>query len=98
MATAAPLPDDTSVAVKTIVPSFNIFPNPASNELNIEGLNGFDLKGQSLKIYSAAGVLQFTKSNLSSSEKINISHLNSGVYFVAIISGKDRKIVKLIKQ
>jgi len=98
LATAAPLPDDTAVAVKTIAPNFKIYPNPASNELNVEGLNGFDLKGQVLKVYSASGVLQFTKSNLSSSEKINISHLNSGVYFVAVISGKDRKIVKLIKQ
>jgi hypothetical protein len=98
LATAASLPTDTTVAVKTISPSFKIYPNPASNELNIEGLNGFDLKGQLLKVYSASGVLQFTKSNLSSSEKINISHLNSGVYFVAVISGKDRKIVKLIKQ
>ena len=98
LATAAPLPDDTSVTVKTIAPSFNIYPNPANNEMNVLGLNGFDLKGQLLKVYSASGVLQFTKSNLSASEKINISHLNSGVYFVAIISGKDRKIVKLIKQ
>jgi len=98
LATAAPLPNDTSVAVKTIAPSFKIYPNPASNELNVEGLNGFDLKGQLLKLYSASGVLQFTKSNLSSSEKINISQLNSGIYFVAVISGNDRKIVKLIKQ
>jgi hypothetical protein len=98
MATAAPLPDDTSVAVVTISPSFNIYPNPANNEMNVLGLNGFDLKGQSLKIYSASGVLQFTKSNLNASEKINISQLNSGVYFVAVISGKDRKMAKLIKQ
>jgi hypothetical protein len=66
--------------------------------MNVEGINGFDLKGQILKVYSVSGVLQFTKSNLSSLEKINISHLNSGIYFVAIISGKDRKMVKLIKQ
>jgi hypothetical protein len=98
MATAAPLPDDTITAVKTIAPSFKIYPNPATSELNIEGLNGFDLKGQALKIYSATGVLHFSKSNLNSLENINISHLNSGVYFVSIISGKDRKIVKLIKQ
>ncbi len=98
MATAAPLPDDTTAAVKTIAPSFKIYPNPATSELNIEGMNGFDLKGQALKIYSATGVLHFSKSNLSSLENIDISHLNSGVYFVSIISGKDRKIVKLIKQ
>jgi hypothetical protein len=98
MATAAPLPDDTIAVVKTIALSFKIYPNPATSDLNIEGMNGFDLKGQALKIYSATGVLHFSKSNLSSLENIDISHLNSGVYFVSIISGKDRKIVKLIKQ
>jgi hypothetical protein len=97
LATAAPLPTDTNVVVKNVTPSFKIYPNPASNELNIEGLDGFDLKGQFLKVYNSLGVLKLSKSNLSSAEKINIGHFESGVYFVTIISGKDRKIVKLIK-
>jgi hypothetical protein len=66
--------------------------------LNIEGTGGFDLKGKVLKLYSSSGSLQFTKSNLRSSEKINISQLHSGVYFLSIISGRESKVLKLIKQ
>jgi hypothetical protein len=90
--------NDTVIVVKTVVPSFNIYPNPAINELNIEGTGGFDLKGKVLKLYSSSGILQFTKSNLRSSEKINISQLHSGVYFLSIISGRESKVLKLIKQ
>lgn len=90
--------NDTIVVVKAVVPSFNIYPNPATNVLNIEGMNGFDLKGKVLKLYTSSGVLQFTKSNLMSYEKINISQLHSGVYFLSIISGRESKVLKLIKQ
>jgi len=90
--------NDTIVVVKAVVPSFNIYPNPATNILNIEGMNGFDLKGKVLKLYTSSGVLQFTKSNLMSYEKINISQLHSGVYFLSIISGRESKVLKLIKQ
>ena len=90
--------NDTIIVVKAVVPSFNIYPNPATNVLNIEGMNGFDLKGKVLKLYTSSGVLQFTKSNLMSYEKINISQLHSGVYFLSIISGRESKVLKLIKQ
>ena len=73
-----------------------LYPNPASDELNIVF---YSLSGnESMKIFNAVGetVLKFQFQNIES--KIDISALPAGIYFTEIISGEQKKILKLIKK
>lgn len=51
----------------------SIFPNPVSNELNIENVDG------TVSIYSSTGNLVFTAKN---STKIDVSNYSKGIYFI----------------
>lgn len=65
--------------------SFFIFPNPANDILNIEGLNGLG----NFKIYSIDGKIMQDEKIDSKTIKIDISELKNGIYFIAIeIEGK----------
>jgi len=71
--------------------SFQIFPNPATGEVTIkgEGLNHmeiYDITGR--KLSSHPLILS------SSYQKIDISHLNSGVYFVKMYSETNQVVVR----
>ena len=68
-----------------------IFPNPANNYVIIKGLKSavtafiFDLNGSIVKKIENA------------KEQIEISELNSGVYFLQILTGENRKTYKVFK-
>ncbi len=74
--------------------SASIFPNPATNELNIRAITQidaieiFNLLGQSLGNYSV-------KSN---STKIDIGHLKAGTYFVNVAIANTNKVYKFVKR
>jgi type IX secretion system substrate protein len=62
---------------------FSLFPNPATNELNIsfEG----SMNNGSVKIMNPAGQLVKEDNNVSgSTAKINVSDISAGIYFVEI--------------
>lgn len=62
-----------------VIDQLKIYPNPVTNELNIEGLQ----KPTLVKIYNVNGMLQYT----SKTEKhIDVSHLTKGSYFLKIES------------
>ncbi|MCF6351826.1 MAG: T9SS type A sorting domain-containing protein [Cyclobacteriaceae bacterium] len=72
----------------------NIYPNPVKNILTINN------KGQlveSYKIYNTIGQVIQSDSSFNES-KINISHLNSGVYFLKILLNQKETTVKFIKK
>ena len=54
-----------------------VYPNPAKNEVNITGIND----SYTIEIYDFKGSLVFKNKSL---QKINISTLSSGVYFIII--------------
>lgn len=75
---------------KPEITKIKVFPNPATNEINIRGievekLQLFDMTGRLLKDYKTVGNLH----------KIMISDLKSGVYFLKINDFEVKKIVKL---
>ena len=72
-------------------PDFNIYPNPASTFVQIKGK---DIKGKSVKIYDITGKLLITFEKLKSFEKLNISNLQKGMYFVTINNSKPVKLIK----
>jgi hypothetical protein len=74
-----------------------VFPNPASGELNVktenmEGLN-------EISIYDLQGRVVLTqKANRNTAiQKLNITSLVKGLYFIELKSDKDRTTKKLIK-
>lgn len=89
-------PDGINEIVKNT--SIHMYPNPATNELtvdfsteeNVTGINIYDLQGRLLSS-------EITNKN-ARSQKINISNLVKGIYFVTLEKeGGERKTGKFIK-
>lgn len=68
-----------------------IYPNPVKNQLTVSNATGFDIS-----LYSILGKEILRKTNISSSEKINTSHLAEGAYFLKIYSDNASKTKKLV--
>ena len=79
------------------VGSLSAYPNPATNEIRIESS---EFKIQSVEIYNVLGekVFQSQISNLKSQISLDISKLNSGIYFVSVGTNEGKVVRKLIKQ
>jgi hypothetical protein len=98
LSTAAPLPiTDTSAATAKPLPTVSIFPNPAHQEVNFMNLNGYQLNGKTINIYNTSGMLVFKTTLVNDANKINVSTLASGIYYIKIGKGSDLIVLKLIK-
>jgi hypothetical protein len=73
-----------------------LFPNPADNFLEINIL-AKDEHIDFIDIFDAKG-LHFLKTLLKNHEKIDISSLKKGMYFISIRSNKKLRILKFIKE
>lgn len=73
----------------TEVPEFDIYPNPVSDLLHIEGINN---SVKQVEFYSVLG--QLKKESFES--EINVSDLSSGIYLVRITTTDDQNITKRI--
>ena len=67
----------------------SLFPNPANDQIRIEGLDGEN----EIQIFSTTGRLVKT-AKLSNNEALNVSDLNAGVYLVRINETYDLKFIK----
>jgi hypothetical protein len=78
-----------------VKPSINLYPNPVSDVLYMQagGLINTDIA-----IYNSMGKLVYSESNmdLNHEQKLDISHLNSGIYFVNIHSDSFVSTKKII--
>jgi hypothetical protein len=72
--------------------SFNIYPNPAQNELFISSDNGIII--DQINIYNQLGQKVLHQNHFDGS--INVSLLMPGVYFVEVVVGDERIREKLI--
>ena len=68
--------------------SFDFYPNPASDYINIE-LTSDDFQEGSISIINTAGVKIMEYSVDSTSTSLNISELSSGLYFIVFNSGAE---------
>ncbi|MDD4830246.1 MAG: T9SS type A sorting domain-containing protein, partial [Bacteroidales bacterium] len=62
-----------------------IYPNPASDILNIE-INNTTKEVLNLNIYNIMGSLVKTETTAANNNQINISDLNNGIYLIEIES------------
>ena len=74
--------------------TIRIFPNPVINELTIYNID----KNSLISIYDLNGQLLIIKIAKSITEKIDVSSLASGIYFIKIINENTINTSKLIKQ
>lgn len=77
--------------------ALNIYPNPVSQVLNIDGINGYELKDKAIALYTITGKKVCTTTLLSEHNKINLSNLSAGVYFLKIEGDSMQKTHKIIK-
>jgi len=71
--------------------SFEVFPNPASDRVNISSEENI----VEIKLYSIDGKLVEA---FPFSDQINVSHLNSGIYFIEVRTSESKGVQKLIKK
>lgn len=103
------LPYDRDTITSVIDPvltdeSILTIPNPASDFIEITGIGNHTLKGMvdnNINIYNTLGecILSVETQNFLSQQRINISHLPVGVYYIKIINNKGKaeyqKFIKL---
>jgi gingipain R len=71
---------------------FQIFPNPASAELNIAG----EIVPDKVSIYSNMGQLMYETEQCTANMQIPVSTLSSGIYFIKIDSEKGSMLRKVL--
>ena len=72
-----------------------VYPNPTDGSVNI---NLGDLKPVTIQVLSADGKVVYRKENISSAIHQFDFAESPGVYFVEIISDREKKVVKLVKE
>lgn len=76
---------------------FNMFPNPASGKVTIQGLDKESI--QNISLMNAEGkIIRNYNMIEGASLEMNMEGLNHGLYFVTIAYGKGTEVLKLIKE
>ncbi len=91
-----PLSEITGINTFDSYLSFNIYPNPANEQLTIESTRLFE--SGIVSIFNINGQQLFTKKIDDCKIKINITNFACGVYFVKIFSNDCISIKKFIKE
>tara|TARA_R110002126_G_scaffold112105_1_gene250142 strand:+ start:4815 stop:6476 length:1662 start_codon:yes stop_codon:yes gene_type:complete len=73
-----------------------VSPNPVTTNFSIVNLNN-NFSSYSLEVFNILGKKVLSISNLTSNE-IDISHLENGLYLLKVTRGHQQKIIKLIKK
>lgn len=71
--------------------AFNIYPNPASDQVTLSFLNA--TANTVVNIYSSTGKLVKTKSNFQSDQKLDVSSLSPGIY-IAVLSADGKQYLQ----
>ena len=87
---------DTAVGIDFLTTEVNVYPNPASTQLNVE----IDMSGDyTVSLTNINGQMVFTQANVVDDLQIDISDFTQGLYFITItdndgvLKAEERKIV-----
>jgi len=78
-----------SVEAYSNISQIKLFPNPSSSFLQVSGLT----KTTPYRIYNFLGT-EISNGMISATKKINIQHLNNGIYFIKIKNRNAKKFLK----
>ena len=90
--------EDSYTAHETIFPNLDkamVYPNPAFDQLNIELPKG-TIKSIGLFDVNGKNVLQKSPRNQSRSHQLDVSQMNTGIYYVRIVDEKNETVIKKI--
>lgn len=75
--------------------NITLFPNPASNELQINSQLAFD----AIVIYDLTGkeIKRIVSTQYRLTQEVDVSNLKSGIYYISIQSGSSKKTQKFLK-
>ena len=80
--------------------SVNLYPNPASKELNVSLRNLNSFENVKVEMFNVLGKKMLSKEISSTNTSINISELNNGIYMLRIINNNGELLLnkKVLKQ
>ena len=81
-----------SVVEDVVESNFSIYPNPATNSINISTNETIDL----ITIFDIKGSLVFSKSYEQNNTSIDVSNFSKGVYTVKVLSKENSSVQQLI--
>ena len=81
------------VAENTATGDWKVFPNPFKNDLIVHVGNAF-----TLSIYNIYGDRVAVVSESVTDNRVDVSTLTAGVYFVVLESGTEKKVIKVYKE
>ncbi|MCB0695838.1 MAG: T9SS type A sorting domain-containing protein [Chitinophagaceae bacterium] len=87
------LPAPQNVTDMTGSQNISISPNPATNQLNIKNLHGKN----NISISDITGRNIYSSTTMATSESIDISHLQAGIYLVNIIAENIHFVQRIVK-
>jgi len=77
---------------ETSVSQFQIFPNPASNEVNIKG----NVAPKALHLYNIFGQILYENAQCTANMKISVATLPAGIYFIKIDTEQGNVTQKIV--
>lgn len=75
--------------------SFTIYPNPTTDFINIDGIDNSLISD--IAIYNTLGKKVYFAESIQNS-KIDVSNLNTGIYFISILNQNKTQTIKFIKK
>ena len=81
-------------AIEEFASSFNIYPNPANDKLFIEA----EANIEEVSVYTLTGVMVYNEQCSMNNVQLNVSDLNSGVYFVKVVTNNGETVKRFIKK
>lgn len=88
--------DSTASLEDSFLSSLKIMPNPIITNFKIDGLNG-DVNEYEIQIFDILGKKVYYQSKLSSNA-VDISNLEKGIYLLRVSKGNQQKTIKLVKE
>ncbi|MNY14410.1 hypothetical protein D3C86_1475860 [compost metagenome] len=85
------LPSGTVGIEGNSIADFGMYPNPANELITFSGLSG----NETVSIVDMAGKTVLAAQNLSGSQTLNISDIESGIYNVVVIANGNKTVKKL---
>lgn len=94
----AALPGSTTQTGNTSSYSVSVYPNPTVSAITIQSDETVDCVGKTVSIYNHLGQLVNSAMLQSRNQRIDVSRLQTGVYFIKIAGIKMDGMVKFLKQ
>ena len=85
--------DDILDTVDEAFHNFGLYPNPASNQINLRAGETID----EFKIFTLSGQLVLEQPVSAKSFSLNVEQLDTGIYFIRVTIGSEAATYKLIK-